>query len=138
VRSVRADAGMKSHSLCKDQTKLYKRVEKKERVAGQFAVKYKTETTCWTKKLSRQDYGIHKCFSLTKLLLTNNKHCCVSCVSLHYFYRTTICPRPIWQNCAELRFFTGPLSAKTGGLTRLVCSVRMSFLQKADRSLHTH
>jgi len=30
-----------------------KSVEKKKSVAGQFAVKYKSETYCWTKKLNR-------------------------------------------------------------------------------------
>jgi hypothetical protein len=39
-------------------------VEKKKSVAGQFAVKYKTETQCRTKKLNREDYGIHKNFLL--------------------------------------------------------------------------
>ena len=33
---------------------------KKKRGTGQFAVKYKTETTCWTKKLRKEDYGINK------------------------------------------------------------------------------
>jgi hypothetical protein len=37
-----------------------KSVEKKKSVAGQFAVKYKTETYCWTRQLIRQDYGVHK------------------------------------------------------------------------------
>jgi hypothetical protein len=31
---------------------------KKKSVAGQFAaVKYRSETYCWTKKLNRKDYG---------------------------------------------------------------------------------
>jgi hypothetical protein len=30
-----------------------KSVEKKKSVAGQFAVKYKSETYCWTQKLNR-------------------------------------------------------------------------------------
>ena len=34
-----------------------KSVEKKESVAGQFAVKYKSETYCWTQKLIKEDYG---------------------------------------------------------------------------------
>ena len=34
--------------------------ERKEQVAGQFAVKYKTETTCWTQKLNKEDYGRDK------------------------------------------------------------------------------
>jgi uncharacterized membrane protein len=37
-----------------------KSVEKKKSVAGQFAVKYKSETYCWTKKLNREDYGVGK------------------------------------------------------------------------------
>ena len=37
-----------------------KSVEKKKSVAGQFAVKYKSETYCWTQKLSREDYGVDK------------------------------------------------------------------------------
>jgi hypothetical protein len=37
-----------------------KSVEKKKSVAGQFAVKYQTETHCWTKELNREDYGVHK------------------------------------------------------------------------------
>ena len=32
-----------------------------ESVAGQFAaVKYKSETYCWTQKLNREDYGVDK------------------------------------------------------------------------------
>ncbi len=32
-------------------------------VAGQFAaVKYRSETYCWTQKLNRQDYGVDKFF----------------------------------------------------------------------------
>ena len=38
-----------------------KSVEKKKSVAGQFAVKYKSETYGWTKKLNREGYGVHKC-----------------------------------------------------------------------------
>jgi hypothetical protein len=35
--------------------------KKKKRVAGQFAVvKYRSETYCWTQKLNREDYGVHK------------------------------------------------------------------------------
>ena len=37
-----------------------KSVEKKKSVAGQFAVKYKSETYCWTQKLNREDYGVDK------------------------------------------------------------------------------
>ena len=36
-----------------------KSVEKKKSVAGQFAVKYKSETYCWTQKL-REYYGVDK------------------------------------------------------------------------------
>jgi hypothetical protein len=36
-------------------------VKKKKSVAGQFAaVKYRSETYCWTQKLNREDYGIDK------------------------------------------------------------------------------
>jgi hypothetical protein len=42
-----------------------KSVEKKESAAGQFAVKYKSEKYCWTKKLSRDDYGVDKYFLLS-------------------------------------------------------------------------
>ena len=37
-----------------------KSVEKKKSVAGQFAVKYRSETYCWTQKLNREDYGVDK------------------------------------------------------------------------------
>ena len=37
-----------------------KSVEKKKSVAGQFAVKHKTETYCWTQKLNREDFGVDK------------------------------------------------------------------------------
>jgi hypothetical protein len=34
---------------------------KKKSVAGQFAaVKYRSETYCWTQKLNREDYGVDK------------------------------------------------------------------------------
>ena len=34
---------------------------KKKSVAGQFAaVKYRSETYCWTEKLNREDYGLDK------------------------------------------------------------------------------
>jgi hypothetical protein len=36
-----------------------KSVEKMKRVAGQFAVKYKSKTYCWTQKLNRKDYGVY-------------------------------------------------------------------------------
>jgi hypothetical protein len=39
---------------------VWRRVEKKKCVAGQFAVKYKSEKYCWTQKLNREDYGVHK------------------------------------------------------------------------------
>ena len=33
--------------------------KKKKSVAGQFAaVKYRSETYCWTEKLNREDYGV--------------------------------------------------------------------------------
>jgi len=32
----------------------------KKSVAGQFAVKHRSETYCWTQKLSREDYGVDK------------------------------------------------------------------------------
>ena len=35
-----------------------KSVEKKKSVAGQFAVKYKSETYCRTQKLNKEDYGV--------------------------------------------------------------------------------
>ncbi len=35
--------------------------KKKKSGAGQFAaIKYKSETYCWTKKLNREDYGVDK------------------------------------------------------------------------------
>ena len=46
--------------------------KKKKSVAGQFAaVKYKSETYRWTKKLNREDCGVDKYF----LLLKKSKHC---------------------------------------------------------------
>jgi hypothetical protein len=39
---------------------LVKSVEKKQSVAGQFAVTYKSETYCWTHKLNNDDYGVDK------------------------------------------------------------------------------
>ncbi len=35
-------------------------MEKKKSVAGQFAVKYNSETYCWTQKLNGEDYGVDK------------------------------------------------------------------------------
>ena len=39
-------------------------MERKKSVAGHFALKYKSETYCWTKKLNKEDYGepsdVHK------------------------------------------------------------------------------
>jgi hypothetical protein len=36
-------------------------LKKKKSVAGHFAaVKYSSETYCWTQKLNRQDYGVDK------------------------------------------------------------------------------
>jgi hypothetical protein len=37
---------------------------KEESVAGQFAVKYKSETYYWTQKLNKEDYGVDKYFLL--------------------------------------------------------------------------
>jgi len=34
--------------------------QKKKSVAGQFAVNYKSETYCRTKKLNEEDYGVHE------------------------------------------------------------------------------
>ena len=40
---------------------MVKNVEKKKNlVAGQVAVKYRSETFCWTKKRDREDYGVDK------------------------------------------------------------------------------
>ena len=37
--------------------------KKKKSVAGQFAaVKYRSETYCWTQKLNREDYGVTSTF----------------------------------------------------------------------------
>jgi hypothetical protein len=41
---------------------------KKKSIADQFAVKYKVETYGWTKKLNREDYGVHK-YLCTPVLL---------------------------------------------------------------------
>ena len=35
-----------------------KSVEKEKSVAGQFAVKYKSETYCWTQNPNKEDYGV--------------------------------------------------------------------------------
>jgi hypothetical protein len=36
-------------------------IKKKKSVAGQFAaVKYRSETYCWTQTLNREDYGVDK------------------------------------------------------------------------------
>ena len=44
--------------------------KKKKSGAGQFAaVKYKSETYCWTKKLNREDYGVDKYWVILLLLL---------------------------------------------------------------------
>jgi hypothetical protein len=37
-----------------------KSVEKKKSVADKFAVKYRSETYCLTKKLNKEDYGVDK------------------------------------------------------------------------------
>ena len=39
-------------------------MEKKKSVAGQFAVKYRSETYSWTQKLNREDYGVDKYWAL--------------------------------------------------------------------------
>ena len=39
---------------------MVKSVRKKKSVAGQFAVKYQSETYCWTKKLNQEDYRVDK------------------------------------------------------------------------------
>ena len=42
---------------------------KKESVAGQFAaVKYRSETYCWTQKLNREDYGVDKYWVLLAIV----------------------------------------------------------------------
>jgi hypothetical protein len=41
-----------------------KSVEKKKIVAGQFEVKYRSETYCWTQKLNREDYDVDKYLSI--------------------------------------------------------------------------
>ncbi len=33
-------------------------------VAGQFAIKFKSEKYCWTQKLNKEDYGVGKYFLL--------------------------------------------------------------------------
>jgi hypothetical protein len=38
----------------------YPQKNKNKSVAGQFAVKYRSETYCWTPKLNREDYGVDK------------------------------------------------------------------------------
>ena len=37
-------------------------VRSPKRVAGQFAVKYKKEATCWIHNLNKQDYGLDEYF----------------------------------------------------------------------------
>ena len=37
-----------------------KSLAKKKGVVGQFAVKYKSETYCWTQKLKKEDHGVEK------------------------------------------------------------------------------
>jgi hypothetical protein len=41
-----------------------KSVEKNKCVAGQFAIKYMSETYCWTQKLNKEDYEFDKYFLL--------------------------------------------------------------------------
>ena len=43
---------------------MVKSVEKKESAAGQFAVKYMSETHRWTQKLNKEDYGFDMCWVL--------------------------------------------------------------------------
>ena len=50
-----------------------KSVEKNKSVAGQFAVKYKSETYYWTQKLNRQDYGVDKYWILLAFELFWNR-----------------------------------------------------------------
>ncbi len=41
----------------------YPKKKEEKSVAGQFsAVKYRSETYCWTQKLNRKDYGVDKYF----------------------------------------------------------------------------
>ena len=40
--------------------RVVKSVEKKKGVVIQFAVKYESETCCWTQKLNQEDYGVDK------------------------------------------------------------------------------
>jgi hypothetical protein len=43
--------------------------KKKKSVAGQFAaVKYRSETYCWTQKLNREDYGVDKYWVLVAVV----------------------------------------------------------------------
>ena len=57
--------------------------KKQKSVAGQFvAVKYRSETYCWTQKLNKEDYGVDKYWVRLAVvkeetLLKNNKPCCV-------------------------------------------------------------
>ncbi len=51
--------------ICRRVCRICRRVlilkKQKKSVAGQFAaVKYRSETYCWTEKLNRQDYGVDK------------------------------------------------------------------------------
>ena len=39
---------------------MVKSAKKKKSIAGQFAIKYKLETYCWTQKLNKEDYGFDK------------------------------------------------------------------------------
>ena len=47
-----------------DGVGVVKSVEKKKSVAGQFAVKYKSETYSQTQKINKEDYGVDKYFLL--------------------------------------------------------------------------
>ena len=43
-----------------------------ESVAGQFAVRYKSETYCLTHKLNREDYEVHKYWVLIAVVKLTN------------------------------------------------------------------
>ncbi len=48
-----------AHKFCTSWSLgVVKSVEKKKSVAGQFAVKYKSETYYWSQKLNKKDYGV--------------------------------------------------------------------------------
>jgi len=45
-----------------------KSVEKTKSVAGKFAVRYKSETYCWTQKLNKEVYGVDKYWVLVAVV----------------------------------------------------------------------